>query len=162
MIPTKLFLAIVIVVALGVAVGLVLVAPITAQSTSDTRVAGRTFDVWVIQSFAPPGAPPFHDCARFTRTQMCLDGCGDCGSLAEISSGTRGSVWESRVPCGGLALNFVGTSFDGFPTSASSKPVMGASGAGLTEKTTFGMSGVANPNCTIQLLRQSGNPYSRP
>jgi hypothetical protein len=50
-----------------------------------------------------PPYSPFEDCATFTKTQMCLAQCGDCGSLSEVQLGNV-SIWRARVPCGGLNL----------------------------------------------------------
>lgn len=145
---------------LAVGLGLSLAAPTTAQDVSPSRVKGRTYDVWVSQGFATPPFAPFHDCASFTDTQMCIMGCGDCGTLTE--SGTSPSFWVGRVPCGGLNLVFIGTSFDGFGTP-SSKPVIGASGVGTTERTTFGLEGVENPSCTLAAgAARNGQRYAAP
>ena len=122
---------------------------------------GRVYEIWVKSSFSDPGEPAFKDCARFTRTQMCLDQCGDCGPLSEIpSSGTPGNLWEGHVPCGGLALRFYGTSFNGF-RAIDSKPAMGATLLGVAQQTTFSAGGVENPACTLDGGRPLPSPYAK-
>ena len=147
----------------GIAISILNVQPVAAQSAKASRVAGRVYDVWVIPSFAPPGTgtAPFHDCARFTSNQVCLDQCGDCGPMSENPPGGAGTLWQGVVPCGGLGLVFFGTSFDGFPSPAS-KPAMGATGLGLAEQTTFGVAGIENPACTLTGARSSRAPYAKP
>jgi hypothetical protein len=146
----------------GIAISLLNVQPVAAQNAKASRVAGRVYDVWVVQSFAPPGTPPFHDCARFTTNTMCLDQCGDCGPMVENPPGGAGTLWQGVVPCGGLNLVFFGTSFDGFPASPASKPAMGGTGLSLTEQTTFGVGGMENPACTLSGGRSSRAPYAKP
>ena len=142
----------------GVAVGLLLVSPVTAQNSSTSRVQGRVYDLWVSPSFAVPPYQPFHDCARFTETQMCLDGCGgSCGRLSEIPSGGAKTLWHGKVPCGGLNLEFTGVSYDGFGTPTG-QPVMGGIGVGNAENSTFGVEGVVNPACVLPPPLR--NPYA--
>ena len=72
----------------GVAVGLLVGVPLIAQAPErPSTVANRTYDLWVSQGFAGPPFFPFHDCASFTKTEMCLAVCGDCGPLSEVQFG---------------------------------------------------------------------------
>ena len=136
-----------------------LVTAVPASGIPNT-VSGKVYDVWVVTSFNPPGTPPFHDCARFTATAMCLDQCGDCGKLVEapMQGGTTGTIWHGKVPCGGLDLGFIGTSFDGFQGIGT----MGAEGIGHGQGTNFGMTGAQNSSCSLAApANPSRNPYTR-
>jgi hypothetical protein len=127
-------------------------------------VKGKVYDVWVSQSFAPPPREPFHDCARFTETQMCLDQCGDCGVLQEypVFGTPQFTFWIGRVPCGDLNLVFVGTSHDGLPGPGGMPvPVMGASAVGTTQGSSFGVEGTANMSCAVNPTSRTSKPYSR-
>jgi hypothetical protein len=133
-------------------------AGVSAAGEAQT-VKGKTYDLWVSQSFAGPPYDPFHDCAIFTASTMSLAQCADAGPLTDVPLfGTPiFSLWLGTVPCGGLDLFFMGTSFDGSAIGA--VDVMGGFGWGITESTTFGAEGVANPGCV--LVQTDGvNPYS--
>src|SRR2546427_3474923 len=131
-------------VLLGVAVGLLVGVPLIAQAPeTPSTVANRTYDLWVSQGFVGPPFVPFHDCASFTKTQMCLAVCGDCGPLSEVQFGAA-SIWQGRVPCGGLNLLFTGTSKNG-PEAA----VIGASVTGRTQGTNFGAEGIQDQSCSL-------------
>ena len=146
--------------ALTVTIGLVIAG--SASSAEPSSVAGKVYDLYVSQSFAPPPFLPFHDCARFTDRRMCLDACGDCGTLTvfPMAGNPTGAVWIGRVPCGGINLIFFGTSLDGarLPGPMGGN-VLGASAIGTAEGTTFGAQGVQNDACTISPGKL--NPYRK-
>lgn len=148
------------IVAIG-ALATALVTTVPANPVPQT-VTGKVFDAWVVTSFNPPGTAPFHDCARFTATTMCLDQCGDCGQLQEapLSGGAGGgTIWHGRVPCNGLDLGFVGTSFDG----TAGITTMGAEGIGHSQSSNFGMTGAQNSACALSTpANPAKNPYSHP
>jgi hypothetical protein len=136
-----------------------LVTAVPAGAVPDT-VAGKVYDVWVVTSFNNPGTPPFHDCARFTATTMCLDQCGDCGKLVEapMQAGTTGTIWHGKVPCTGLDLGFIGTSFDGVQGVST----LGAEGIGHAQSTNFGITGAQNSACSLAApVNPAKNPYTR-
>ena len=144
-------------VRLGVAVALLVGAPLIAQAPeAPSTVANRTYDLWVSQGFASPPFVPFHDCASFTKTQMCLAACGDCGALSEVQFGSA-SIWQGTVPCGGLNLLFSGTSKNG-PEAA----VIGASVTGRTEGTNFGAEGIQDKSCSLAANATEKSPYAKP
>ena len=144
-------------VLLGVAVGLLVGVPLIAQAPErPSTVANRTYDLWVSQGFAVPPFFPFHECASFTKTQMCLAVCGDCGPLAEVQFGAA-SIWQGRVPCGGLNLLFTGTSKNG-PEAA----VIGASVTGRTQGTNFGAEGIQDQSCSLLSTPTGKSPYAKP
>lgn len=136
-----------------------LVEAVPASSLPHT-VVNKTYDVWVVTDFNPPGTAPFHDCARFTADTMCLDQCGDCGTLKEapMLPGTSGTIFHGKVPCGGLYLGFIGTSYDGNAGIGT----MGGIGIGHAEGTNFGITGAQNAACTLAVRATPGtNPYRR-
>lgn len=142
---------------------LVLILALVALAAGAAEPEGPqnlTYDVWVKASF---NVEPFHDCARFSGNEMCLDGCGDCGPLVIVDSmGPSGAVtvWQARVPCGGLNLVFAGTSFDGLSFGFGAN-VIGGSGAGLVESTAFGIEGQENVACGV-VEPTEVNPYRTP
>lgn len=141
----------------GVAVGLLVGVPLIAQAPeTPSTVANRTYDLWVSQGFVGPPFVPFHDCASFTKTQMCLAVCGDCGPLSEVQFGAA-SIWQGRVPCGGLNLLFTGTSKNG-PEAA----VIGASVTGRTQGTNFGAEGIQDQSCSLLSTPTGKSPYAKP
>jgi len=122
-----------------------------------SSVINKTYDLWVSQSFADRPFQPFHDCATFTKTQMCLPQCGDCGPLSEVQLGPN-SIWKGEVPCGGLNLVFTGTSRNG-PATA----VIGASVVGNTEATNFAAEGIRDQSCSLGFATTNGKHlYSKP
>jgi hypothetical protein len=133
---------------------LLLVLALLALPTAAAEPEGPqnlTYDVWVSASFNGAPFDPFHDCARFSGNEMCLDGCGDCGPLVIVDSiGPAGAVtlWQARLPCGGLNLVFAGTSFDGLSFGFGGN-VIGGSGAGLVESSAFGIEGQENAACSV-------------
>jgi len=136
-----------------------LVAPGVAQAplATNSSVMNKTFVLWVSQGFADPPFLPFQDCATFTRAQMCLAQCGDCGPLSEVEMGPV-SIWRAEVPCGGLNLVFNGTSRNGPEI-----PVIGATVVGTAEKTNFGAEGVQDQTCSVFASSARGRAsYSRP
>src|SRR5437660_10192755 len=96
----------------GVGLATSSVVRVKAQVPSAPAPPVQTFDLWVSQGFAGPPYFPFHDCATFTKTQMCLAVCGDCGSLSKMEFGSA-TLWKGEVPCGGLNLVFTGTARNG-------------------------------------------------
>jgi hypothetical protein len=134
------------------------VLPLIAQAPAATTatVTNKTYDVWVSQSFATPPFTPFHDCATFTKTKMCLAQCGDCGPLSEVQIGTT-SIWKGTVPCGGLNLVFTGTSISGPQAN-----VIGASSVGGSEGTNFGLEGVQNQSCSLAAAAAGKSQYAKP
>ena len=142
-----------------------LIFALTASATAagPSSVAGKVYDLYVSQSFAPPPFPPFHDCARFTETQMCLDACGDCGALTIFPMGAEnpnGALWIGSVPCGGLNLIAFGTSVDGAGLPGNSGGnVLGAVFVGTIQGTTFGAEGVENRACSLGASKL--NPYRK-
>jgi hypothetical protein len=143
---------------LGIAATL-FVVPVIAQApvTTTSSVMNKTYDLWVSQGFASPPFQPFHDCATFTKTKMCLAQCGDCGALSEVQLGPV-SIWKGEVPCGGLNLVFTGTSRNGPEV-----PVIGASAVGNTQRTNFGAEGVRDQSCSLASTSTSGNTlYTKP
>jgi hypothetical protein len=147
--------------ALLVAAATVLTMVPPTPATELLTVQGRTFDIWVSPSFAPPPHQPFFDCMRFNQTEACLDACGDCGPFTE-SRLKRGqyTLWVARIPCGGLDLEFVGTSANGLGPQP--VPVLGASVLGFAQNTSFGTEGVENPTCSLETMRSAANPYAKP
>jgi hypothetical protein len=135
-----------------------LVTAVPASAIPHT-VANKVYDAWVVTSFNPAGTVPFHDCARFTANTMCLDQCGTiCGTLAEgpLVVGSTGTIWHGHVPCNGLNLGFIGTSYDGIAGVGT----MGGEGIGVSEGTNFGITGAQNSACTLtSALAKS--PYQR-
>ena len=140
---------------------LIMVSPLL---NAQDIVKNKSYDLWVSQSFSTPPYAPFHDCLRFPPQQACLDLCGDCGNVVETRLGLSLTLWSATVPCGGLNLQFVGTSVDGnlFPGGAGAD-VLGGIVRGATELTTFGAEGIANPTCTVGTAAGRGisNPYSK-
>ena len=129
----------------------------TASSvTTASSVMNKTYDVWVSQGFATPPFQPFHDCATFTRTRVCLAQCGDCGGLQEVQFGNA-SIWKGVVPCQGLNLILTGTS-----NSGPEIPVIGASIVGNLEGTNFGLEGVQNQSCSLSAAATANSPYRKP
>ncbi len=133
------------------------VIPLIAQSPAAVTptVMNKTYDVWVSQGFGTPPFTPFHDCATFTKTKMCLAQCGDCGGLSEVQIGAT-SIWKGQVPCGGLNLVFTGTSLNG-PQA----PVIGAAAVGNLEGTNFGLEGVQNQSCSLAAAAAGKSPYAK-
>jgi len=122
-----------------------------------SSVMNKTYSLWVSQSFAAPPYPPFQDCARFSKTQMCLAQCGDCGPLSEVQLGDV-SIWTAKIPCGGLNLLFQGVSRNG-----PQLPAVGATVVGLTQQSNFGAEGLQDQSCSIGPSRVAGGtPYSKP
>jgi hypothetical protein len=127
---------------------------LTIDAEARASVKDQTYDVWVSASFDSPPFPPFHDCFRFTNRRLCIDACGDCGSLSEVP---LLGIWQARVSCGGLNLVFVGTSMDGPDT-----PVIGGTAVGREQKTNFAIAGVANASCSPDAAVSRGTPpYSK-
>ena len=124
------------------------------QGASTETVAGKTYDVWVSQGFASPPFTPFHDCYRFTKNTITTDACGGSGPLTEIHFGLY-TIWSASLSCGGVNLNFNGTSID-----SPEIPVMGGSLVGVAEATNFGFEGVENSSCSLT-APQGQNPYSK-
>ena len=136
------------------AVTVLLGAPLIAQApVVSSTVANKTYDLWVSQGFASPPFVPFHDCVSFTKTKMCSAVCGDCGPLSEVQLESA-SLWQGRVPCGGLNLVFTGTSESGPEAN-----VIGASLTGMAEGTNFGVEGIQDRSCSLGLSQTGKNPY---
>lgn len=133
------------------------VVPLIAQApaAATPSVTNKTYDVWVSQSFASAPFTPFHDCATFTKTKMCLAQCGDCGALSEVQIGAT-SIWKGSVPCAGLNLVFTGTSISGPQAN-----VIGASSVGTLEGTNFGLEGVQNQSCSLAAAATGKSPYAK-
>jgi len=145
-------------VLLGIA-AILLVVPGGAQAPTNVNplIVNKTFDLWVSQGFASPPFTPFEDCATFTKTQMCLARCGDCGSFSEVQMGAI-TIWKGQVPCGGLDLRFVGTA-----RNLPEIPVIGAAVVGELEHTNFGAEGVQDQSCLGSASPKRGNtPYAKP
>jgi hypothetical protein len=144
----------VIVASLLVVVTLLVGGPVIAQApVVSSTVANKTYDLWVSQGFAGPPFVPFHDCVSFTKSKMCSAVCGDCGPLSEVKFESA-SLWQGKVPCGGLNLVFTGTSESGPETN-----VIGASLTGTTEGTNFGTEGVQDQSCSLGISQTRKNPY---
>jgi len=146
-------------VLLGIATTLLIVPGVAQAPTTmaNSSVKNKTYSLWVSPGFVGPPFSPFQDCATFTKTQMCLARCGDCGTLSEVQFGTA-SIWQGKVPCGGLNLVFTGTS-----RNAPEIPVIGASVVGETEHTSFGAEGVQDQACLMPASPTRGNTfYSKP
>jgi hypothetical protein len=124
-------------------------------SSSAAGVANKIYDIWVSQGFASIPFEPFLDCAIFTKTQLCIARCGDCGPFSEIELGV--TLWKARVPCDGLNLVFTGTARNGPETS-----VIAATVVGRTEQTNFAVEGVRDETCAVDLARTGVNPYQKP
>jgi hypothetical protein len=136
-----------------------LVTAVPASALPHT-VVNKVYDAWIVTSFNPPGTVPFHDCARFTAHTMCLDQCGDCGTLVEapLGGGATGTMWHGKVPCSGLNLEFLGTAVDGVAGIST----LGASGIGHSQGTNFGLTGAQNLACTLPAqANPAKNPYDR-
>jgi len=107
-----------------------------------SSVKNKTYDVQV--SIGNAHDTPFHDCARFTSTQMCLDACAAprCGPLTEVNLGNL-TIWQARIGCGGFNLEIVGTSQNG--------PFDAAIGASIKGKNigANGLEGIENPSCSL-------------
>ena len=141
---------------LVVAITLLVGSPLIAQApVISSTVANKTYDLWVSQGFASSPFAPFHDCASFTRSQMCLAVCGDCGPLSEVQFGSA-SIWQGKVPCGGLNLVFAGTSKNGPQAN-----VIGASITGTTQGTNFGAEGIRDQSCSLASSQTGKSPYLR-
>lgn len=137
-----------------VAVAMLVGGPVMAQAPAVCSVANKTYDLWVSQGFASPPFVPFHDCAFFTKTQMCSALCGDCGPFSEVQFGST-SIWQGRVPCDGVDLVFTGTSKNGPEAN-----VVGASVTGTTQGTNFGAEGVQDQSCSLEPgPLTKNNPY---
>jgi hypothetical protein len=137
-----------------VAATLLIGGPVIAQApVVSSTVANKTYDLWVSQGFASPPFVPFHDCVSFTKTKMCSAVCGDCGPLSEVKFESA-TLWQGKVPCGGLNLVFTGTSENGPEAN-----VIGASVTGTAEGTNFGTEGVRDQSCSIGLSKTTKNPY---
>lgn len=135
-----------------------IVTSVIANAHDVNSVKNKTYSVWVSQSFSTSPFEPFHECFRFTHTQLCVLGCGgSCGPLSEIPSA---GLWEASVPCQGLNLKFKGTSYNGPDTS-----VIGASVIGYTEQTNFAAEGIKDHSCyqtnTRASERASKSPYAK-
>ena len=149
--PTRLVVA---GLRLAVAATLFVGGPLIAQApVVSSTVANKTYDLWVSQGFANPPFFPFHDCASFTKTQMCLAQCGDCGPLSEVQFGGA-TIWQGKVPCGGLNLVFTGTSKNGPQAN-----VIGASLTGTTQATNFGAEGIQDQSCSLGFSQTGKSPY---
>jgi hypothetical protein len=81
------------VVAVVILLSVSLITATPAQQTTSrpnqptSSVKNKTYDVQV--SIGSAAGTPFHDCARFSRTQMCLDACA-APQLRAIPRGNRG------------------------------------------------------------------------
>ncbi len=129
-----------------------------SAARAQDSVANTTYDVYVSQSFAGPPYTPFHDCFRFSATQVCSDGCGDCGPFSQVNFGPGGvSVWSAAISCGGLNLVVTGTTVGGKALPAD---VFGASMIGKEQATTFGLEGAADSACALSVPKGAKNPYS--
>jgi hypothetical protein len=141
-------------------VAMVLVEAVPASSLPHT-VVNKVYDLWVVTNFNAPGTAPFHDCARFTANTMCLDQCGTiCGTLAEapMIPGTSGTIFHGHVPCNGLNLGFIGTSYDG----SGGVGTLGGIGIGHSQSTNFGITGAQNSGCSLTTpATPESNPYKR-
>lgn len=137
---------------------------VNAQEDWST-VKNKTYDIWVSPSFGVPPHQPFHDCARFTSTTITIDGCpsGNTGPLTEVNlSVPVATVWIGQVPCDGLDLVFFGTSWD-TGILPSGLDMMGASGLATSPTSasySYGMEGVRNENCTVQVQSSGSSPYA--
>lgn len=146
----------------GITVLATVLATAVPAGVVPSTVAGKTFDFWVTAYFNPGGSAPFHDCARFTATTMSLDGCGSGhGALHEtpLVQGQSGTLWVGTVPCGGLNLQFIGTSVDG----AHAVATMGGIGYSTAQQNNnYGVGGGENGACTLATPAAQSNPYRKP
>ena len=145
----------------GVVAVVALATALVTASPVPSTAANKTYDLWVVANFNEPGTVPFHDCARFTANQMCLEQCGNaCGVLREkpLVPGQSGTFWLGTVPCNGLSLQFVGTTLDGI----NGVGTLGGSGHSTgSEANNYGVSGAQNAACTLAPATSGRNPYKR-
>lgn len=120
---------------------------------------GKAYDFWVSRSFGVSPYEPFHDCARFSDTQMYLDNCGDAGPLTTVPLNPFMRLWIGSVPCGGLNLTWIGTMVDGSILPEGLDVVIG-NGLGQTEQTSFSGEGLHNPDCSV--FAGGANRYAKP
>ena len=133
---------------------------LAAPGTTTYTPPPPSYDVWI--SSDQSGSPfiPFHDCVRFDGSVMSTDLCGDAGTVARfpLLSVSGLELWIAQVPCQGLNLVYIGTTFAGeaLPLGGNS---IAASIIGTTLGNTLGMEGFENGSCTISSTL-SDNPYA--
>lgn len=143
----KIVLAYIALVA--VSFGLLLVAPVTAENVSPSRVKNRIFQAWITV-----GNPldTYQDCLRFSETEVFVAGCGltqPVGTFTEL--GGERSLWFANVACPGFTMQLTGLSFDGSRTTYP-KPMLAATGMamytiGIPSSTTISLHGVEAASC---------------
>jgi hypothetical protein len=127
------------------------------RASSQEIVVNKAYDLYVSPSFGTAPNTPFHDCIRFSATQVCLDACGDCGAFTELRLGLSFTQLAGSVSCGGLNLKIFGSSLDGnLIPGGLGADVFSALFFGSSEGTTFAAEGVANSMCTLDISSGRG------
>jgi hypothetical protein len=119
---------------------------------------GKTYDIWVSQSFAPPPFTPFHDCLTVSATgnAMTLAQLGP-SAFASVPDGLTGK-FEGFFGFG-LNLLFKGQHLNGTDLGLQANTI-GGTIAGTAQGTSFGFQGIENPGCTLSPADLAqGNPY---
>ena len=132
----------------------------TSSTTTTTLVPSLAYDVWLSSNLDNPPFEPFHDCVRFNETTLSTDQCGDSGPLTKFSLfDIQGlNLWIGQVPCGGLNLSFVGTSFEGATLPLGGNTIAASVIANANGKT-LGLEGFENADCSA-VLSSGDNPFA--
>lgn len=143
--------------------GLSAVLPAAAQQPAPSSVKNKTYDVWISASIAGAPYAPFHDCARFSETQVCVDSCGDCGPLAEFpipALGPKATSFIAKIPCGGTNAVVYGTAFDGTALPQGGN-VIGGWSFSVVDGDVAGFAGIENPACTLAARQTNPRPKGK-
>jgi hypothetical protein len=135
----KLFFIVFLTALLGLSFGLI-------ADEAMASPCGKTYDIWVSQSFGVPPYTPFHDCLSFNAacTQATLAVCGPAG--VAVQGGAPVGDHLFIIDCGGLSILGVGKDIDGVGIGFAANTLGGVM-AGITEQTTFGYEGIENAAC---------------
>ena len=131
----------------------------TTTTTTTTTTRLLSYDVWISSDQSGSPFDPVHDCVRFDGSMMSTDLCGDSGTVDRFPLlGISGlELWIGQVPCQGLNLLYIGTTFAGeaLPLGGNS---IAASVIGTTLGNTLGLEGFENGACAATISKS--NPYT--
>ena len=116
---------------------------LATETGSYSKDLSYAYDAWLSSNLTAQPFLPFRDCVRLTEKMISTDRCGDAGPLTTIplSGIPEANLWIGQIPCQGLNLVFLGTSF------GTTKTGIGASVIGMTHWLTLGMEGFKTPEC---------------
>jgi hypothetical protein len=120
---------------------------------------GKTYDVWISQSFASPPYAPFHDCLTLTQDSITLASCS-AGGPAVVGPDVVAPLIGIIPVCGGSPLNllFLGNTLDGTDIGFQADTIGGVI-AGIDQLTTFGFEGIRNDGCFLS-SGDTGNSFT--